>query len=139
MRRLLAVAAEPGHRDHDRRARAACSAPPGLGFVVAVPDDAVVPLDAIFEFFVTVAAADYANYTALTLRPQPIVDVVDPADRHGIHRYKANVPVLSNLTGASRGHGCGKRLFLSQRVRQRRATPATASRRSCARAATCAS
>ena len=85
----------------------------GLGFVVAVPDDAVVPLDAVFEFFITGAASDLANYTALSLRPQPIVDVTDPATGD-IHRYKANVPVLSNLTGASQGTGAGKRLFLSQ-------------------------
>ena len=86
----------------------------GLGFLVAVPDDAVVPLDAAFEFFVTVTASDLANYTALSLRPQSIVDVTDPTDTEVIHRYKANVPVLSNLTGASQGTGAGKRLFLSQ-------------------------
>ncbi len=86
----------------------------GLGFLVAVPDDTVVPLDTTFEFFVTRTAPDYANYTALSLRPQPIVDVTDPADTEVIHRYKANVPVLSNLTGASQGTGADKRLFLSQ-------------------------
>jgi hypothetical protein len=86
----------------------------GLGFLVAVPDDAVVPLDATFEFFVMGVSPDLANYTALSLRPQPIVDVADPADSAVIHRYKANVPVLSNLTGASQGTGADKRLFLSQ-------------------------
>jgi hypothetical protein len=86
----------------------------GLGFLVAVPDDTVMPLDAVFEFYVTIIAPDHANYTALSLRPQPIVDVTDPADTEVIHRYKANVPVLSNLTGASQGTGPGKRLFLSQ-------------------------
>ena len=86
----------------------------GLGFLVAVPDDAVVPLDAAFELFVTVTAPDLANYTALSLRPQPVVDVTDPADTEVTHRYKANVPVLSNLTGASQGTGTDKRLFLSQ-------------------------
>jgi hypothetical protein len=86
----------------------------GLGFLVAVPDDAVVPLDAAFEFFVTGTAPDLANYTALSLRRQPIVDVTDPTDTGVIHRYKANVPVLSNLTGASQGTGADKRLFLSQ-------------------------
>jgi hypothetical protein len=86
----------------------------GLGFLVALPDDAVVPLDAVFEFFVTVTAPDLANYTALSLRPQPIVDVTDPTDTEVIHRYKANVPVLSNLTGAAQGTGADKRLFLSQ-------------------------
>lgn len=86
----------------------------GLGFVVAVPDDAVVPLDAGFEFHITVVAPDYANYTPLSLRSQPIVDVADPADSDTIHRFKANVPVLSNLTGAATGTGANKRLFLSR-------------------------
>jgi hypothetical protein len=86
----------------------------GLGFLVAVPDDAVVPLDVTLEFFVTRVAADYANYTSLSLRPQPIVDVTDPSDADVIHRYKANVPLLANATGASRGSGANKRLFLSQ-------------------------
>jgi hypothetical protein len=86
----------------------------GLGFLVAVPDDTLVLLDTTFEFFVTRTAPDYANYTALSLRPQPIVDVTDPTDTGVIHRYKANVPVLSNLTGASQGTGADKPLFLSQ-------------------------
>lgn len=86
----------------------------GLGFFVAVPGDAVVPLDAGFEFFVTVADSEYANYTSLSLRPLSITDVPDPADPKAIHRYKANVPVLGNLAGASRGAGAAKRLFLSQ-------------------------
>jgi hypothetical protein len=86
----------------------------GLGFLVAVPDAAVVPLDTTWEFFVTATASEYANYTALSLRRQPIADVVDPTDPHSIRRYKANVPVLSNLTGASQGRGDGQRLFLSR-------------------------
>lgn len=86
----------------------------GAGFLVAVPDDTIVPLDTTLEFFVTRTDADYASYTALSLRPQPIVDVTDPAATRVVHRYKANVPLLSNLTGASQGAGVGKRLFLSQ-------------------------
>jgi hypothetical protein len=86
----------------------------GLGFVVAVPDDASVPLDSAFEFFLTVTSVDYAGYTALSLRPQPIVHITDPADAAIVHRYKANVPVLTNLTGASRGVGANRHLFLSR-------------------------
>ncbi|HKY16495.1 MAG TPA: hypothetical protein VJM33_16330 [Microthrixaceae bacterium] len=88
----------------------------GLGFLVAVPSDAVVPLDSTFEFHVSVRSPEYANYTSLTLRLQSIVDVVDVADPETpvLHRYKANVPVLSNLTGASLGTGSAKRLFLSR-------------------------
>lgn len=85
----------------------------GLGFVVAVPDDAVVPPDDVYEFYVTVRASDYANYTSFTLRPQTIVDVTDPADGT-VHRYKANVPTLSNLTGTAHGTGPNQRLYLSQ-------------------------
>jgi hypothetical protein len=84
----------------------------GLGIVVAVPQRTAVDLDSTFEFHVRAAAFDYAAYTAMTLRPQTVVDVADPADG-SIHRYKANVPVLSNLTGAGRGNGAAKRLFLS--------------------------
>lgn len=103
----------------------------GLGFVLAVPDDAVLPLDSTFEFFVVVVAPDYANYTAQplarpgvtssttpSLTPQPIVTVVDPVPEPitgttQVHRFKANVPVLSNLTGVARGTGEASRLFLS--------------------------
>ncbi|MHA6622507.1 hypothetical protein [Pseudonocardia sp. DLS-67] len=81
----------------------------GLGFLVAVPDDAVVAPDARFEFFLTVTAPDFSVYTAQTLRPHPVVEVTDPATR-AVHRYKADVPVLTNLTGAARG----SRLFLSR-------------------------
>ena len=86
----------------------------GLGFLVAAPDTADVPLDTTWEFFVTATAHEFAGYTALSLRRQPIADVVDPAHPDRILRYKANVPVLSNRTGASQGHGAGKRLFLSR-------------------------
>jgi hypothetical protein len=104
----------------------------GLGFLVAVPGDAVVPLDAAFQFFVTVVGPDYANYTAQplarpgvtpatipSLSPQPIVSVTDPAPdpvtgARRVHRYKANVPALSNLTGVARGVGAAMRLYLSR-------------------------
>jgi hypothetical protein len=84
----------------------------GLGFVVGVPDDVIVPPDVEFEFYVAAATGDYADYTALSLRPRDVVDVVDPADGT-VRRYKANVAVVSNATGASRGTGASRRLFLS--------------------------
>jgi hypothetical protein len=84
----------------------------GLGLVVAVPNGTLVDLDSTFRFHLRAVASTYAAYTAMTLRPQHVVDVADPA-RGTLHRYKANVPVLSNLTGASRGTGAAKRLFLS--------------------------
>lgn len=86
----------------------------GLGFVVAVPDEAVIPLDSTWEFFVTATGAAYSGYTALSLRPRTVAAVADPDNPERSLRYMANVPVLSNLTGDSQGTGPGKRLFLSQ-------------------------
>ena len=110
----------------------------GLGFLVAVPDDTVVPLDSTFEFFVTRRLRTTPTTPRSSLRPQPIVDVTDPADTDVVHRYKANVPVLSNLTGASQGpaptSACSCRGPTSTAP-----TPGTASRRWSPRAPTCAS
>ena len=84
-----------------------------LGCIVAVPESAVVPVDAMFELVVTVQSAAFFNYTALTLRPQKIYKLYHrPEDK--TYRYKENVPVLSNLTGAARGTGVNKALFLSK-------------------------
>jgi len=86
-----------------------------LGFVAAVPNGAVIPADAIFEFIVTVQNPAFFNYTALTLRPQKIYELYhQPEDK--TYRYKENVPVLSNLTGATRGADPGKSLFLSKEI-----------------------
>ncbi|MDR4505828.1 MAG: hypothetical protein MRK01_13735 [Candidatus Scalindua sp.] len=87
-----------------------------LGCVVAVPQDVVVPVETKFEFAVTVIAPAFFNYTALTLRPQKIYELYHkPEDK--TYRYKEDVPVLSNLTGASRGTGSDKDLFLSGEYR----------------------
>ena len=86
-----------------------------LGCLVALPDSVVVAQDATYEFVVTVRHADVLNYTALTLRPQKIYEIYhQPEDK--IYRYKENVPVLSNLTGAARGTGSDKALFLSKEI-----------------------
>jgi hypothetical protein len=86
-----------------------------LGCLVAVPDQVVVPPDAMFELIVTVQNATVFTYTALTLRPQKIYEVYyQPEER--TYRYKENVPVLSNLTGATRGAGLNKVLFLSKDI-----------------------
>lgn len=104
----------------------------GLGFLVALPDDAVLPLDTTYEFFVTVVDSDFANYTAQALArpgvtapsapaltPRSSVTVADPVPdpltgSTVLHRYRANVPVLSNLTGVARGVGAAQRLYLSR-------------------------
>ena len=86
-----------------------------MGCLVAVPDSVVVPVDAMFEFVVTVQNAAFFNYTALTLRPQKIYELYHQPDDK-IYRYKENVPVLSNLSGTSRGTAPNKALFLSKEI-----------------------
>src|SRR5262245_29204304 len=86
-----------------------------LGCIVAVPGEAIIPADALLEFVVTVQNAAVFNYTALTLRPQQIYEFYHQLD-NTIYRYKENVPVLSNLTGAARGTGSNKALFLSTEI-----------------------
>lgn len=98
------------------------------GFVVAVPDRTVlapdsVPADTTLDVALCVvptSLATYAAATALTLRPQRLVTVEEPgtdptslADRI-LHRYKSDVPVLSNLTGTSRTVNGQQRLYLSR-------------------------
>jgi len=85
------------------------------GCMVAAPETTVIPDDAILEFIVTVQHPAFHNYTALTLRPQKIYEIFyQPEEK--TYRYKENVPLLSNLTGASRGTGAGKSLFLSTEI-----------------------
>ncbi len=84
-----------------------------LGCMVVVPDTAVISVDVVFEFVVTVKDQAFYNYSALTLRPQNIYELYhQPADK--TYRYKENVPILSNLTGTARVNGSDKALFLSK-------------------------
>lgn len=71
--------------------------PPGL--VVAVPASATIPLDARFDFVMTLQHADFLQYTALTLRRQNIFEINVAGDSY---RYKELVPVFSNSTGTKR-------------------------------------
>lgn len=91
-----------------------------LGGVAAVPKTAVLPVDATLEFLLTVQSAAFYSYTALTLPQQRIYQLRDAATAT-TYRYKENVHVLSNLTGAARGAGAGKQLFLSREFRARTA------------------
>jgi hypothetical protein len=79
---------------------------------VATHGGTVIPFDTVFEFVVAVQNAAFYNYTALTLHPQKIYELYHQPDNK-VYRYKENVPVLSNLNGASRGTGIVKNLFLS--------------------------
>lgn len=86
----------------------------GLGFLVAVPRDAVLPLDAAFEFFVTMVTPDYANYTAQalarpgvthpavrSLSPQPIVTVVGPKSGLPFFLHQGDVPSITPPAGST--------------------------------------
>jgi len=86
-----------------------------LGCIAAVPDGAVIPPQTSFDFVVTIQNSAFFNYTALTLRPQKIYELYHLPENK-TYRYKENVPVLSNLTGASRDFGSGKLLFLSKEI-----------------------
>lgn len=83
------------------------------GFIVAAPGDAVLPAQTVLDWSLTVIDPEFFNYTALTLRPQAIRECYT-GDKSARYRFKENVPVFSNLTGASRGGGDSKTLFLSR-------------------------
>ena len=86
-----------------------------LGCTVLAPDTAVIPPDTVFEFIVTAKHSSFHNYTSLSLRPQKVHELFNEAD--GVtYRYKENVPVLSNLTGATRGAGPNRSTFLSREI-----------------------
>lgn len=92
--------------------RAVC-AETSLGLLVAVPEGTKMADEDCFEFAVKIKNFEFFNYTALTLMPQRIFDGYDSAsDRY--HRFKENVPVLSNLTGTVRGNGADAVLYLSK-------------------------
>lgn len=83
------------------------------GLIVAVPDGTELPLDTVLDFVIRIRDAAFFNYTALTLRPRKVFEIFHPPEKK-TYRYKENVPVLSNLSGASRTTGVGKELFLSR-------------------------
>jgi hypothetical protein len=86
-----------------------------LGCIAAAPEGAVIPPQTTFDFVVTIQNSAFFNYTAMTLRPQKIYELYYQPENK-LYRYKENVPVLSNLTGASRDFGSGKLLFLSKEI-----------------------
>jgi hypothetical protein len=85
------------------------------GFFVATSNTTAISSDTVFEFFMTVQDPAFFNYTALTLRQRKIYEGYCFPD-NTIHRYKENVPVFSNLTGATHGSGSKKQLFLSKAI-----------------------
>lgn len=85
------------------------------GFVIAVPETAIIPDNEEFSFILTIIDADFYNYTSLTFISHTIYELYYPA-KDKILRFKENVPVFSNLTGASRGVNPNKSLFLSKEI-----------------------
>ena len=111
VRRFLAIAPSPATTAVLTGLRGVCRTT-GLGLVVALPDDATVEAASSFDFFLVPLADEFANYTAMSLRPQRVIEIVDSSSGRTA-RYKEGTPVLSNLTGASRTWNGDKQLFLS--------------------------
>lgn len=86
-----------------------------LGCIVFAPESATIPANTIFKFVVTAKQSAFFSYTALTYRPQKIYELFNEIDQ-AIYRYKSDVPVLSNLTGTSRGASANRSLFLSSEI-----------------------
>lgn len=84
-----------------------------LGCFVSAPAGVALPTDFKLEFMLTVKAPTLLNYTAFTLASQKIYELFNSVDNK-IYRYKENVAAFSNLTGASRGSGINKILYLSK-------------------------
>lgn len=85
------------------------------GLVVAIPKNIAVPDDALFKFTIEITDPGFFRYSSLTLQDHKIVDCYSPGEDI-LYRYKENVPEFSNLTGAPRGSGAGKQLFLSKEI-----------------------
>lgn len=112
VRRFLAV--KPTRTTEQRLAAYRCVfKETALGCIVAAPANARFPDDTALDFVVTITHSRFFEYTALTLRPQSIFEFYNEPEKV-VYRYKANVPTLSNLSGATRGVGADMALFLSQ-------------------------
>jgi len=83
------------------------------GFFVITTDLAVIPDKTIFEFYLTAKDPNFTTYTSLTLPSRKIYEIYDHKEKKNC-RYKENVFVWSNVTGASRGTDSAKSLFLSK-------------------------
>lgn len=86
-----------------------------IGFFVATSNNSNISDDTVLDFIVTIRDPSFFNYTALTLRQQKIHEVYCSAENR-IYRYKANVPVFSNQTGAKRRAGQNMHIYLSREI-----------------------
>lgn len=111
-RRLLKVSPTPS-TESLLAAKRCIFKPTAPGFIVAAPVNVQFATDTVLQFVVSIKDARFYTYTALTLRSQKIYEFFNEVDKQ-VYRYKENVAVLSNLTGATRGSGPTKELYLSQ-------------------------
>ncbi len=84
-----------------------------MGFIVVAPTTTQVSPDTVLEFIVTLGDQRVCGHTEPPLRPQKTYEFYNEVDK-STYRYKENVPVLSNLTGAARRTETGQALFLSR-------------------------
>lgn len=85
------------------------------GFLVAISKTTQIADNEVFNFVITATDPAFFNYTALTLSKNRIYEIYHSTEDK-IYRFKENVPVFSNVTGASRGAGANKTLFLSKEI-----------------------
>lgn len=110
------IAMKPTPRTADlMRSIRAVAKQTGIGLVIAVPAEMVIPDDSVFMFTIEITDTAFFSYTALTLLSRKIHECYSPGDDK-IHRYKENVPDFSNLTGVARGVGPDRQLFISREI-----------------------
>lgn len=86
-----------------------------IGLVVAVPETTAIAYEETFSFILTITDPEFFNYTSFTFLNHKIVELYYPV-RDKILRFKEDVPVFTNLTGASRVLNGEKHLFLSKEI-----------------------
>ena len=84
-----------------------------LGLIVGVPESTTVQDDIVMEFTLHIVDPNFLAYTAYGLRAPATATVFQTTTNRTI-RYRAHASLYSNLTGATRGAGANKRLFLSR-------------------------
>ena len=86
-----------------------------IGLVVAVPETAAIADEEVFNFMLTITDSAFFNYTSLTFIGHKITELYYPP-KDKILRFKEDIPVFSNLTGAPRVLNGEKQLFLSKEI-----------------------
>jgi hypothetical protein len=84
-----------------------------LGMVVGVKPNRRIPPTTVFEFTMRVVDPHYFGYSAYGL-VVPTTATVFQTTTQKTFWYRSNAALYSNLSGASRGSGANKQLFLSR-------------------------